>query len=202
MHALSSAGGRRMTGREILLDRIAWRPDNGRPCCVIELRAFFANTRSVNEKKRARLEKQGWKVGSVEGVLAGGGSSEQAPLVAAMEQLPPTTRPRSRSTTPKRPRLVHHPPPPTPGRPHRDRPSARLRPRRACQGRDLVGRGGRDPVLRDGPDAGVRQKYPGWWFDWNVALTAFSLRVMAYLALLRDEYPSTDEEQAVHLWIG
>jgi hypothetical protein len=47
-----------------------------------------------------------------------------------------------------------------------------------------------------------RQKYPGWWFDWNVALTAFGLRVMAYLALLRDEYPSTDEEQAVHLEIG
>jgi hypothetical protein len=44
-----------------------------------------------------------------------------------------------------------------------------------------------------------RQKYPGWWFDWNVALTAFGLRVMAYLALLRDEYPSTDDEQAVHL---
>ena len=47
-----------------------------------------------------------------------------------------------------------------------------------------------------------RQKYPGWWFDWNVALTAFGLRVLAYLALLRDEYPSTDEEQAVHLEIG
>jgi hypothetical protein len=47
-----------------------------------------------------------------------------------------------------------------------------------------------------------RQKYPGWWFDWNVSLTAFGLRVMAYLALLRDEYPSTDEEQAVHLEIA
>ena len=44
-----------------------------------------------------------------------------------------------------------------------------------------------------------RQKYPRWWFDWNVELTKFSMRVMAYLALLRDEYPSTDEEQAVHL---
>jgi hypothetical protein len=43
-----------------------------------------------------------------------------------------------------------------------------------------------------------RQKYPRWWFDWNVALTAFSYRVWSYLALLRDEYPSTDEEQAVH----
>jgi hypothetical protein len=47
-----------------------------------------------------------------------------------------------------------------------------------------------------------RRKYPGWWFDWNVSLTAFGLRVMAYLALLRDEYPSTEEEQAVHLAIG
>jgi len=46
-----------------------------------------------------------------------------------------------------------------------------------------------------------RQKYPRWWFDWNVALTNFSARVGAYMALLRDEYPSTDEEQAVHITI-
>ncbi len=44
-----------------------------------------------------------------------------------------------------------------------------------------------------------RRKYPRWWFDWNLALHRFALRVSAYLALLRDEYPSTDEEQAVHL---
>ncbi|MBI2851493.1 MAG: DUF4389 domain-containing protein [Chloroflexi bacterium] len=44
-----------------------------------------------------------------------------------------------------------------------------------------------------------RQKYPKWWFDWNLALSRFSMRVSAYLALMRDEYPSTDEEQAVHL---
>jgi hypothetical protein len=44
-----------------------------------------------------------------------------------------------------------------------------------------------------------RQKYPRWWFDWNVALTNFGYRVAAYAALLRDEYPSTDEEQSVHL---
>jgi hypothetical protein len=44
-----------------------------------------------------------------------------------------------------------------------------------------------------------RQKYPRWWFDWNLALTRFGTRVAAYLALMRDEYPSTDEEQAVHL---
>ena len=46
-----------------------------------------------------------------------------------------------------------------------------------------------------------RQKYPRWWFDWNLALTKFNTRVVAYLALLRDEYPSTDEEQSVHLAI-
>lgn len=44
-----------------------------------------------------------------------------------------------------------------------------------------------------------RQKYPRWWFDWNLQLMRFSNRVGVYLALLRDEYPSTDEEQAVHL---
>ena len=44
-----------------------------------------------------------------------------------------------------------------------------------------------------------RQKYPRWWFDWNQELMRFSVRVSAYLALLRDEYPSTDEQQGVHL---
>ncbi len=46
-----------------------------------------------------------------------------------------------------------------------------------------------------------RQKYPKWWFDWNIALIKFSTRVSAYLTLLRDEYPSTDEDQAVHIEI-
>jgi hypothetical protein len=46
-----------------------------------------------------------------------------------------------------------------------------------------------------------REKYPRWWFDWNVALLRFLNRVGAYLFMLRDEYPSTDEEQAVHLEI-
>jgi hypothetical protein len=44
-----------------------------------------------------------------------------------------------------------------------------------------------------------RRKYPRWWYDWNVALTELGLRVAAYAALLRDEYPSTDEKQAVHV---
>ena len=44
-----------------------------------------------------------------------------------------------------------------------------------------------------------RRKYPRWWFDWNQELMRFSVRVSAYLALLRDEYPSTDEQQGVHL---
>ena len=44
-----------------------------------------------------------------------------------------------------------------------------------------------------------RRKYPRWWFDWNLALTRFVARVWAYVLFLRDEYPSTDEEQAVHI---
>jgi hypothetical protein len=44
-----------------------------------------------------------------------------------------------------------------------------------------------------------RQKYPRWWFDWNLALQRFSTRVIAYFLLLNDIYPSTDEEQYVHL---
>jgi hypothetical protein len=44
-----------------------------------------------------------------------------------------------------------------------------------------------------------RLKYPKWWFDWNLALTRFTYRVSTYLLLLRDEYPSTDEEQSIHL---
>jgi Domain of unknown function (DUF4389) len=44
-----------------------------------------------------------------------------------------------------------------------------------------------------------RKKYPRWWFDWNLQLARFLARVWVYAALLRDEYPSTDEEQAVHL---
>ncbi|MEZ4662322.1 MAG: DUF4389 domain-containing protein [Caldilineaceae bacterium] len=44
-----------------------------------------------------------------------------------------------------------------------------------------------------------RQRYPRWWFDFARELTRFSYRVGAYLLLLTDQYPSTVEEQAVHL---
>jgi hypothetical protein len=44
-----------------------------------------------------------------------------------------------------------------------------------------------------------RQKYPRWWFEWNLELSRFASRVVAYLALLDDRYPSTDEQQSVHL---
>jgi hypothetical protein len=44
-----------------------------------------------------------------------------------------------------------------------------------------------------------RQKYPRWWFDWNLELTRFENRVGAYLALLDDRYPSTDDHQSVAL---
>jgi hypothetical protein len=44
-----------------------------------------------------------------------------------------------------------------------------------------------------------RQKYPRWWFDWNLELQRFTNRVVVYLALMDDRYPATDQPQAVHL---
>ena len=46
-----------------------------------------------------------------------------------------------------------------------------------------------------------RQRYPRWWFDFSREVTRFSYRVGAYLLLLTDHYPSTVEEQSVHLEI-
>jgi hypothetical protein len=47
----------------------------------------------------------------------------------------------------------------------------------------------------------ARMRYPRWWFDFARELTRFGARVGAYVALLTDRYPSTVEEQAVHLEI-
>ena len=44
-----------------------------------------------------------------------------------------------------------------------------------------------------------RQRYPRWWFDFARELTRFSARIGAYFLLLTDEYPSTVEEQRIHL---
>ncbi len=44
-----------------------------------------------------------------------------------------------------------------------------------------------------------RQKYPRWWYDWNLELLRFTNRIGVYLALMDDRYPSTDERQAVLL---
>ena len=46
-----------------------------------------------------------------------------------------------------------------------------------------------------------RKKYPRWWFDWNRELLRFIARVDIYLVLMNDQYPSTDEQQCVHLEI-
>jgi hypothetical protein len=47
----------------------------------------------------------------------------------------------------------------------------------------------------------VRRRYPRWWFDFAVELTRFGTRIGAYLGLLTDQYPSTVDEQGVHLGI-
>ncbi len=46
-----------------------------------------------------------------------------------------------------------------------------------------------------------RKRYPKWWFDFARELTRFATRVGAYVVLLTDTYPSTVDEQAVHLEI-
>ena len=46
-----------------------------------------------------------------------------------------------------------------------------------------------------------RHRYPRWWFDFNVQLLAFSYRVAIYIYLMRDEYPSTEDRQALNLRI-
>ena len=44
-----------------------------------------------------------------------------------------------------------------------------------------------------------RQKYPRWWFDWNLELQRFTNRVLVYVLLMDDRYPSTDQEQSLRL---
>lgn len=44
-----------------------------------------------------------------------------------------------------------------------------------------------------------RKKYPKWWFDFNLGLHQFAARISAYVLLITDRYPSTDEMQNVHL---
>src|ERR1700680_1329295 len=67
----------------------------------------------------------------------------------------------------------------------------------------VSGAGGAGGQLFFGPLLMIlfRQKYPRWWFDWNLELTRFSSRVALYAALLDDRYPSTDERQSLLLEI-
>lgn len=62
----------------------------------------------------------------------------------------------------------------------------------------VIGAGG---LLFGGPLLMIlfREKYPRWWFDWNKELLRFQNRVGIYALLMDDRYPSTDEQQSVHL---
>ncbi len=44
-----------------------------------------------------------------------------------------------------------------------------------------------------------RQRYPHWWFDFAREFTRFATRIGAYMTLLTDRYPATEDQQAVHL---
>ena len=42
-----------------------------------------------------------------------------------------------------------------------------------------------------------KEKYPMFWFEWNIGITKFAYRIAVYFFLMRDEYPSTDQDQSV-----
>jgi hypothetical protein len=44
-----------------------------------------------------------------------------------------------------------------------------------------------------------RKRYPRWWFAFLLEYTRFAQRVAAYIFLLTDQYPSTEDQQTVHL---
>ena len=69
---------------------------------------------------------------------------------------------------------------------------------------------GREAIVAGGATSGIlflptllmivfREKYPRWWYDWNLELLRFTNRVGTYFALMNDRYPSTDEQQWVAL---
>ena len=44
-----------------------------------------------------------------------------------------------------------------------------------------------------------RKRYPKWWFDFGLAISRFTTRISAYVLLITDKYPSTEDEQNIHL---
>mmetsp|Transcript_12298 Transcript_12298/g.29571 ORF Transcript_12298/g.29571 Transcript_12298/m.29571 type:complete len:269 (-) Transcript_12298:213-1019(-) len=42
-------------------------------------------------------------------------------------------------------------------------------------------------------------KYPRWWFDFRLEYKRYSTRIGTFVALMTDKYPSTTDEQIVHL---
>lgn len=44
-----------------------------------------------------------------------------------------------------------------------------------------------------------RRRYPRWWYDWHLQLARFETRAIGYVLLLDDQYPSSEDEQGVHL---
>ena len=70
-----------------------------------------------------------------------------------------------------------------------------------ANGRSVAVSAGAGGMLFVGPLLMIlfRQKYPRWWFDWNLELQRFTNRVVIYVALMDDRYPATDQPQSVHL---
>jgi hypothetical protein len=63
----------------------------------------------------------------------------------------------------------------------------------------LAGFGGGLLILPTALMIVFEEKYPRWWFDFNVEMYRFIARITVYFALMTDEYPSTDAQQSIHL---
>ena len=46
-----------------------------------------------------------------------------------------------------------------------------------------------------------QEKYPKFWFEWNIGITKFAYRIAAYFFLMQDDYPSTDQAQSVQITV-
>lgn len=69
----------------------------------------------------------------------------------------------------------------------------------ATSSANYVAIGGALVVLPAGLMILFRRKYPRWWFDWNLEVMRFTARIAVYFSLMDDRYPSTDEQQSIHL---
>ena len=43
------------------------------------------------------------------------------------------------------------------------------------------------------------KKYPNWWYQYNLQLSRFNIRIGRYIYFLTDQYPAVDDDQGIEL---